>query len=53
MEVKALINGETLKPFTPIKPPSSSGDSSQQVAKPETGGRPLPGLLGGERPQPA
>ena len=52
-EVKTLINGDTLKPFTPSKTGSpSSGDGSQQVVKPESG-RPLPGLLGGERPQPA
>ena len=53
LEVKTLINGDTLKPFNPSKSgSSSSGDGAQpQVAKPE--GRQLPGLLGGERPQPA
>ena len=53
LEVKALIDGETLKPFTPIKMNPSSGDGAQQqVAKPDNG-RSLPGLLGGERPQTA
>ncbi|HEY3741783.1 MAG TPA: ATP-dependent zinc metalloprotease FtsH [Bryobacteraceae bacterium] len=49
-EVKALINGDKLKPFTPLKTGPSSGDGSaqQQPAKPE--GRPLPGLLGGAQP---
>ena len=35
-----------------IKPTGSSGDGSQQVIRPEGGNR-VPGLLGGERPQPA
>ena len=52
-EVRALLNGETLKSLPPSKSgSSSSGEGSQQVVKPESG-RPLPGLLGGERPQPA
>ena len=51
-EVRALINGDTLKPFIPAKQGSSGDGSPQQVVKPESS-RPLPGLLGGERPQPA
>ncbi len=52
-EVKMLIDGETLPAVTTTKPaPPDGGEKPQQVLKPE-GGKPLPGLLGGERPQPA
>ena len=34
------------------KPSSPEGGDKQQVIRPD-GGKPLPGLLGGERPQPA
>lgn len=48
-----LIDGETLPAVTTTKPaPPDGGEKPQQVLKPE-GGKPLPGLLGGERPQPA
>jgi cell division protease FtsH len=50
-EVMQLINGETLAPL----PPSAgkdSADHTQQVLRPE-GGRRVPGLNEGERPQPA
>jgi cell division protease FtsH len=52
-EVKMLIDGETLPAVTTTKPaPPDGGEKPQQVLKPESG-KPLPGLLGGERPQPA
>ncbi len=52
-EVKMLIDGESLPAVTPTKPaPPDGGEKPQQVLKPESG-KPLPGLLGGERPQPA
>jgi cell division protease FtsH len=51
-EVKMLIDGETLAPVPPTKPAPPDGGDKQQVIRPE-GGKPLPGLLGGERPQPA
>ncbi|HWB99656.1 MAG TPA: ATP-dependent zinc metalloprotease FtsH [Bryobacteraceae bacterium] len=49
-EVMQLINGEEL----PALPPTSTprGPETQQVIRPE-GGRRLPGLSEGERPQPA
>jgi cell division protease FtsH len=50
-EVKRLIDGETLPAFSKPTPPNS-GDGTQQVIRPEGGNR-VPGLLGGERPQPA
>ena len=51
-EVKMLIDGESLPAVTSGKPtPPEGGEKPQQVLKPE-GGK-LPGLLGGERPQPA
>jgi cell division protease FtsH len=52
-EVRMLIEGETL-PAVTTGPKSSTpeGGDKQQVIRPE-GGKPLPGLLGGERPQPA
>jgi cell division protease FtsH len=51
-EVMQLING------IPLPPASGSGskdseDHTQQVLRPEGGGRRLPGLSEGERPQPA
>jgi cell division protease FtsH len=49
-EVKLLIEGGSLPAF--VKPPSPAGDGSQHVVRPEGGSR-VPGLLGGERPQPA
>jgi cell division protease FtsH len=48
-EVRALIAGETLAAMPPV-PPKDHG--TQQVVRPE-GGRRLPGLVEGERPQPA
>jgi cell division protease FtsH len=51
-EVKQLIDGQTLPAFVKPAPPNSGGDGTQQVVRPEGGNR-LPGLLGGERPQPA
>ena len=52
-EVKVLIDGGQLEAFQSTKPPSS-GDTEkpQQVIRPE-GGKGVPGLIGGERPQPA
>ena len=53
-EVKVLIDGGTLPVFQGTKS-SGSGDGSekpQQVIRPESG-KGVPGLLGGERPQPA
>jgi len=49
-EVRALIEGTALRPVLP-SPPSDRGQT-QQVVRPE-GGRRLPGLVEGERPQPA
>ncbi len=49
-EVKQLIDGETLPAFTRPAPPNSG--ETQHVIRPEGGNR-APGLLGGERPQPA
>jgi cell division protease FtsH len=52
-EVKMLIDGESLAPIPPTKPaPPDGGEKAQPVLRPESG-KPLPGLLGGERPQPA
>src|SRR5262249_4997149 len=48
-EVLRLIGGETLADLQP--PPSSTGDGTQQVIKPEPGRR-IPGMLEGG-PQPA
>ncbi len=51
-EVKMLIDGESLPVVTTTKPaPPDGGERPQPVLRPE-GGK-LPGLLGGERPQPA
>jgi len=49
-EVNRLIAGEALATFQP-PPPSSTGDGTQQVIKPEPGRR-IPGMLEGG-PQPA
>ena len=52
-EVKMLIDGESLPAVTSGKPaPPDGGEKPQQVLKPEDR-KGLPGLLGGERPQPA
>jgi cell division protease FtsH len=51
-EVKMLIEGGELPPTTNIKPPKDTSEGTQQVIRPE-GGRRLPGLSEGERPQPA
>jgi cell division protease FtsH len=52
-EVKLLIDGETLPASNRVKTmPPDGGEKPQQVIRPESG-KPLPGLLGGERPQPA
>jgi len=48
-EVLSLIKGETLPPR---QPDGGAEDHTQQVIRPE-GGRRLPGLSEGERPQPA
>jgi cell division protease FtsH len=52
-EVRVLIDGGTLGAFQSTRnpTPTDGGDRPQQVARPD-GGK-LPGLLGGERPQPA
>ena len=50
-EVRLLIEGGTLSAYTKTKPPDGGGEK-QQVIRPE-GGKPVTGLLGGERPQPA
>jgi cell division protease FtsH len=50
-EVRLLIEGGTLSAYTKAKPPEGGGEK-QQVIRPE-GGKPVTGLLGGERPQPA
>ncbi len=48
-EVRALIEGKALEPMQPTSPDRGQ---TQQVVRPE-GGRRLPGLVEGERPQPA
>jgi cell division protease FtsH len=48
-EVRALIEGRSIGP---VPHPSSDRGQTQQVVRPE-GGRRLPGLVEGERPQPA
>jgi cell division protease FtsH len=50
-EVKQLIDGEKL-PAIPKPTPPNGGDGTQQVIRPDGGNR-VPGLVGGERPQPA
>src|SRR5205085_5732652 len=49
-EVRMLIDGDTLPAMVSPKPRSPEQD--KPAIRPE-GGHPLPGLLGGERPQPA
>jgi len=51
---KVLIDEERWEHFKSTRNPSSGdgGDRPPQVIRPEGGGK-LPGLLGGERPQPA
>ena len=52
-EVKLLIDGVTLPAFQSTKSTGpTDGEKPQQVIRPE-GGKGIPGLLGGERPQPA
>ena len=52
-EVRKLIEGEILPPMVQAnKPPNRGSESDKPAVRPE-GGHPLPGLLGGERPQPA
>jgi cell division protease FtsH len=50
-EVMAIINGQPLAPMS-SSGPKDSADHTQQVLRPE-GGRRVPGLSEGERPQPA
>jgi cell division protease FtsH len=50
-EVKQLIDGLPLKEFTRDSTPNKP-QGTQEVLRPEGGNR-VPGLLGGERPQPA
>jgi cell division protease FtsH len=51
-EVKTLMDGGNLPPMASNKP-KDSADHTQQVIRPEGGGRRLPGLAEGERPAPA
>ena len=52
-DVKTLIDGGNLPPMSSTKS-KDTADHTQQVIRPETsGGRRLPGLSEGERPQPA
>ena len=49
-EVKTLLNGGDLPPFTSTRPPRDSGGDTQQVIRPDvSGGLRIPGL--GEGPQ--
>ena len=50
-EVMAIINGQQLPPMP--AGPRDSEDHTQQVLRPESGGRRAPGFNEGERPQPA
>ncbi|MGE5487954.1 MAG: ATP-dependent zinc metalloprotease FtsH [bacterium] len=50
-EIHKLIQGGTLAPLHPAGPPPDQGQT-QQVLRPE-GGRRVPGLIEGDRPQPA
>jgi hypothetical protein len=52
-EVKTLIDGGNLPPLTPASKSKDTEDHAQQVIRPETAGRRLPGLAEGERPAPA
>jgi cell division protease FtsH len=51
-EVKALIGGQSLPPFTSTRKLKDSPDHTQQVLRPD-GGRRIPGLSEGESPSPA
>jgi cell division protease FtsH len=51
-EVMQIIKGETLAPFAPSADGKDAEEHVQQVLRPE-GGRRVPGLSEGERPQPA
>jgi cell division protease FtsH len=51
-EVKTVISGQPLPPFTSTRKPKDSVDHPQQVLRPE-GGRRIPGLSEGESPSPA
>ncbi len=50
-EIRQLIDGKILPPMRPASTPPDRGQT-QQVVRPE-GGRRVPGLIEGERPQPA
>jgi len=50
-EVRMLIQGDKLPAMASPRPPRSP-EQDKPAVRPE-GGHPLPGLLGGERPQPA
>ena len=43
--MKTLIDGGNLPPMTPTRPPKDTADHTQQVIRPDTGGRRLPGLV--------
>jgi cell division protease FtsH len=51
-EVRQLIDGIPLKPLVNAKPPKDNDSGTQQVIRPE-GGRRVPNLAEGERPQTA
>ncbi len=51
-EVKAVIGGQSLPPFTSSRKPKDSVDHTQQVLRPDSGRR-IPGLNEGESPSPA
>jgi cell division protease FtsH len=51
-EVKGVIDGKPLPPFTSTRKPKDSADPTQQVLRPDTGRR-VPGLSEGESPSPA
>src|SRR5437879_4365723 len=51
-EVRQIIEGIPLPPRAAVSKPKDSEDHSQQVIQPQ-GGRRIPGLSEGERPQPA
>jgi cell division protease FtsH len=51
-EVRKLIEGEALPPMVQTNKPVRTPEPDKPAVRPE-GGHPLPGLLGGERPQPA
>ncbi|MCC7157860.1 MAG: ATP-dependent zinc metalloprotease FtsH [Bryobacterales bacterium] len=51
-DVKAIIEGESGHKAPAVAEAEPPADGHQEVLRPETGGR-VPGLLGGEHPQPA